>query len=82
MTKAVQALKPRHGLYGIAWNRLQELNSKANPDSGIIRFPIVFEKLCRGFSITKSECWGLLFLFKDCDLIQIVAGQGIRVKRI
>ena len=48
-------MKARGGLYTIALKRLMEL--KANPKSGIIRFPKVFNKLCTTFTITKQECW-------------------------
>ena len=64
------------GLYGLALQRLKECRA----DSGIIRFPDVFSKLCAGFSIKKEDCWELLFLFKDMGFIEIVCGHGVKVK--
>lgn len=70
--------KNKTGLYGIFFKRLEELNGSSHP--GIIRFPVVFKKLCRNFSITKKECWGLLFTLRDFEMIEIVPFQGIRIK--
>lgn len=63
------------GLYGLAMQRLKECNG----DKEVIKFPDVFSKLCRGFSISKDKCWELLFLFRDAGFIEIVCGHGIRV---
>lgn len=57
--------------------RLLEIRS--SPKSGIIRFPDVFEKICRNFSISKKEAWELLFILKMGGVIEIVANQGIRI---
>jgi transcription initiation factor IIE alpha subunit len=50
-----------------------------NQKSEIIPFPVVFEKLCRNFSIPKKECWDVLFILRDEGLIQVVPYRGIRV---
>lgn len=63
------------GLYGLALQRLKECRTSRE----VIRFPEVFSKLCRGFSINKEKCWELLFLFRDIGMIDIVCGHGIRV---
>jgi hypothetical protein len=67
---------PKRGLYSVFLDRLKEL--KPN-NSGIIRFPEIFEKLCSSFQITKKQCWDVLFMFRDFGLIEIVKGQGIKV---
>ena len=64
------------GLYGLALQRLKECKS----NTGIIKFPDVFTKLCTGFSIKKEECWELLFLFKDFGFIEIICGHGVKLK--
>lgn len=63
-----------HGFYRLAIDRLKECNNS----NGIIRFPDVFSKLCRTFSLQKDECWELLFMFRDLGIIEIVCGHGIR----
>jgi hypothetical protein len=57
--------------------RLLEVPS--SPKSGIIRFPAVFEKLCRNFSIAKKDCWELLLILRNSGLIEVVPNQGVRI---
>ena len=66
-----------NGLYGLFFKRLLESNGKSRND--IIPFPDLFEKLCRNFSITKKECWEILFLLRDFGFIEIICGHGVRV---
>ncbi|MDD5238855.1 MAG: hypothetical protein PHS34_08125 [Candidatus Omnitrophica bacterium] len=68
-----------NGLYEIALGRLRELSSQAHSKSGIIRFPLVFGKLCRNFCINKKQCWELLFALRECRVIEIVPYQGIKL---
>ena len=44
-----------------------------------IPFPHVFSKICSNFSITKKECWELLFFLKEIGLIEIVPYHGVRI---
>jgi len=67
---------PKGGLYSLFLDRMKELKPNS---SGIIRFPVVFEKLCASFQITKKQCWDILFMFRDFGLIEIVKGQGIKI---
>ena len=69
---------PKRGLYSLFLDRLKELKSNS---SGIIRFPVVFEKLCASFQITKKQCWDIIFMFRDFGLIEIIKGQGIKIIR-
>jgi len=67
---------PKKGLYSLFLDRMKELKPNS---SGVIRFPVVFEKLCASFQITKKQCWDILFMFRDFELIEIVKGQGIKI---
>ncbi len=67
------------GLYGVLFQRLEELRKQHHKE--IISFPHLFEKICRNFSINKQQCWELLFLLKEFELIEIVKGHGIRIVR-
>jgi len=73
---ATPQVKP--GLYGIFFRRLKEMKESSN--SEIIRFPSLFKKLCRNFSISKEECWSVLFTLREFGLIEIVPYHGIRIK--
>ena len=68
--------KKKFGLYSLLFRRLDEIKEKCNKE--IIPFPLIFEKLCRNFSISKKECWDLIFLLRDVGLIEIVPYKGIR----
>lgn len=72
-----QQTKNRIGLYSVLFRRLNEIKKRYRKD--IISFPHLFEKLCRNFSISKQECWELLFLLKEFELIELVEGHGVRV---
>jgi len=60
--------------------RLTELEKEANLKSGIIRFPVVFEKICRNFSVNKKDAWEILFHLSELKVIRIVPYQGIVIK--
>ncbi len=65
------------GLYGLAFLRLKECQKIRG---AVIRFPIVFEKICRSYQIPKSQAWELLRIFQDLGLIKIVAGHGVIIQ--
>lgn len=69
--------KRRDGLYTILIKRLQQLDESCNKE--IIPFYLVFGKLCRNFSISKKECWDILFLLRDVGIIDIVPFHGIKI---
>lgn len=76
MKKEQTPLKPRpFGLYNLAFERIEECKKNKN----IIPFPVIFEKICRGFSITKKEAWELLYLFRDLGKVKIVCGHGVEI---
>ena len=66
-------------MHALLLKRLMELEKEANPRSGIIRFPAVFEKLCRNFSVNKKDAWEILFHLSELKVIRIVPYQGIVV---
>lgn len=69
------------GLYRIALDRLIELNKQSKFKKEIIRFPVVFMKLCRCFCINKKQCWDLLFTLRNLNTIKIIPFQGIQIKK-
>ena len=78
----LEDLPPSKSVTGMWLERLvlkRLLELPASPKSGIVRFPDVFEKLCRNFSITKKECWELLLILRDSGLIEVVPNQGVQV---
>lgn len=68
----------KKGLYNIFFDRLREAGVASRRE--IIPFPVVFEKLCRNFSISKQECWDILFLLRDFELITIVPFHGVKIR--
>jgi len=69
------------GLYELLFNRLKELETSNNRQGRIIRFPLVFLKLCRNFSMTKAQAWEIIFELRDLGIIEIVPFQGIKLKK-
>jgi len=70
-------ISSRQGLYSLLFRRLNELEKQCKKE--IIPFPEVFSKLCSNFSITKKECWELLYLIKEFGFIEIVPFHGIKI---
>ncbi len=68
----------RTGLYTLFLRRLQQAQEVSKKE--IIPFPVVFEKLCRNFTITKEQCWDILFMFHEIEMIEIITGHGVRMK--
>ena len=69
------------GLDAIFLRRLNELREECGWQykEGVMPFRVVFKKVCRNFSITKQECWQVLFLMRDMGFIEILAMRGIKV---
>ena len=65
------------GLYSLALERIKECEEVKGK---IIPFPKVFEKLCRSFQIKKNQCWEILFMLQDFEMIEIVKFHGVRIK--
>jgi hypothetical protein len=66
------------GLYGLVLKRLRNL--EVDTKTKIIRFPDVFECLCKSMQINKKESWEILFMLNDFGLIKIIPYQGVIVK--
>jgi hypothetical protein len=79
MKQVLRANKP--GLYNKLLTRLEEAGNSVRGASQkeYIPFPVVFEKICRGFSIKKSECWELLFMLDEFGLVQIIKFKGVKL---
>lgn len=69
-------LKVDGSLYRLAFERLQACKPSSN---GILRFPIVFQRLGSTFSLPKEEVWKLLFVLREMGLIEVVAYHGVRI---
>ena len=80
MIKEKLTNKPR-GLYGKFLLRLWELDEsvKINSKRDFIPYSLVFEKLCRNFSMRKQEIRELLFLIGDIGLIELNS-KGIKLQ--
>jgi hypothetical protein len=65
------------GLYGLFVRRLLAVQKSTRKK--IIPFPALFEKLCRNFSMSKKECWEVLYLLRDFGFIEVICGHGVRV---
>jgi len=72
-----QQYQIRKGLYEIFMDRLREAQALSKKE--IVPFPVVFEKLCRNFSLTKPQCWQILFILRDFGFIEVVCGHGVRI---
>jgi len=67
----------KEGLYSIFLNRLEEVKTKCRKE--IIPFPHLFQKLCSNFSLTKVQCWDILFMLKEVGAIEIVPYHGVKL---
>ena len=74
-------LPNKEGLYGKFLSRLKEAEQDAAGASKktYVPFPKVFEKVCRGFSITKAEAWESLFLLREFGFIEIIKFRGVKL---
>jgi len=67
------------GLYLTALQKLKKLEDSTDLKNEIIRFPEVYETLCRAFQIKKSEAFEILLMFQDFGFIEIVPYNGIKI---
>jgi len=78
MKKQILVNIPR-GLYGIFCIRLLEIEKRLNTHSEkkFIPASYIYEKLCKNFSLKKSEIREILFFLRDMNLLEI---SQMRVK--
>jgi len=69
------------GLYTTALHRISKMRNKTDIHDEIIRFPDVFEELCRSYQIPKTEAWEILFLLRDFGFVDVIRFQGIKVNQ-
>ena len=58
--------------------RLQEINSPM-PSNQIIRFPVVFSRICPIYCLSKKQAWHILKKLDKTSKIEIVPYQGVRI---
>jgi hypothetical protein len=68
----------KSGLYTLTLRRISKMETAPNR---IIRFPKIFESLCRSFQISKGECWELLFLLREFGFIDVIQFQGVKINK-
>ena len=61
----------------LVFKRLYDLYQPVLPER-IIRFPLVFSKICPIYCLTKGQAWSILKRLEQHGLIEIVSYQGIR----
>ena len=76
-TTSARKQQTRPGLYQLFLRRLSEVPRSAG---GIAKFPSVFAKLCRTFSVSKTQCWEILLLLREFGLVEIVPGHGVKIE--
>jgi hypothetical protein len=64
----------------LVFRRLQELFQPMLSDQ-IIRFPVVFSKICPILCLTKDQPWIVLKEPQNSGKIEIVPYQGIKMKK-
>ena len=67
-------------LEDLVFRRLQELHQPMFPDQ-IIRFPLVFSKICPILCLTKDQAWLILKKLEKFGIIEIVPYQGIKIRK-
>jgi hypothetical protein len=58
--------------------RIRDLGQPIFPNK-IIRFPLVFSKICPIYCLTKGQAWTILKRLEQHGLLEIVPYQGIRI---
>jgi len=74
------ARKKKLSLEDLVFQRLQELKHPLHAGQ-IIRFPIVFAKICSILCLTKDQAWLVLKELQASGRIEIVPYQGVRIKK-
>jgi len=59
---------------------LRELEKLSCNSNNIIRFPTVFGRLGKMFHLSKNESWHVLSQLENCDHIQIIPNNGVKIK--
>jgi len=62
----------------VLW-RLQEINRPVPPNQ-IIRFPVVFSRICPIHCLTKKQAWHILKKLDKSGKIEIIPYQGVKIK--
>jgi hypothetical protein len=73
--------KKKLSIEDLVFTRLRELNHPVHAGQ-IIRFPIVFAKICPILCLTKDQAWLVLKELQNSGKIEIVPYQGLRIKKM
>jgi hypothetical protein len=60
--------------------RIRDLGQPIFPNQ-IIRFPMVFSKICPIYCLTKGQAWTILKRLEQHGLIEVVPYQGIKITK-
>ena len=63
----------------MAIRRLRELLGPLDRPSKLIRFPVVFERICATLCLSKKDAWQVLHQLDESGHIELVPFQGIRL---
>ena len=63
----------------MAMRRLRELLKPLDRPSKLIRFPVVFGRICPVLCLTKREAWRLLHQLDESGHIDLVPYQGVKL---
>ena len=70
---------------GLLWtellNHLNKVSSsyKFKNQDRILPFPVVFEAICRKFSMPKEKAWNCLFFLAEFGVIKVMKFHGIKL---
>ena len=68
------------GLQGVIEKRLLAIQSETIKE--IIPFSLIMHRLCSSFTITRKECWDLLFYLQDQEMIKIIPFHGVKIREL
>ena len=68
-------------LEAIVIQRLRDLVGPLDPSNKLLRFPMVFGRICPVLCLKKPEAWAVLQRLQSQRRIEIVPYQGIRLLR-
>ena len=71
--------KKKLSIEDLVFTRLKELEHPLHPGQ-IMRFPIIFAKICPILCLTKDQAWLVLKELQKSGKIEIVPYQGVRIK--
>ena len=68
-------------LEALVFRRLLEMKRHGGRGEDIIRFPIVFSRVCPPYSLKKRHAWTILVALGKKGYLEVVPFHGIRLRR-